>query len=297
MAFSDLYSSILPGEKSFPGSLGESLGSIISSDPIKALGNTVQGVLGDPDGTIRRLGSQILGGGLPINPGRYLDPSSILTRDQNGVPFAGDWRVRLSFPPKLASTLYAQTLLAPLAETSGVVFPYTPAVTLNYTADWSGQKLTHSNYTPQFYNSSEIQDLQIQGQFTAMNAIEARYLLAVITFCRLATKMFFGQGENVGNPPPILHLNGYGQHHFNNVPVVLKAAQYTLPPDVDYISTGTIEGVDNSGFNVESGVTATRVPTDMAVFFTVAPIYSRAQVSTFDYNKFASGEMVKRGFI
>lgn len=314
MAWSDFLSSgILPGENHgtvFPGGLGD-IGSVISSNPVSRIGTQVQSVLNDPDGVLRRLGPQLGVGGGPLNIPRTWNPSQGTVRDQNGVPIENDWRVRLGFPPALAGDLYTQALLAPLIATDGVVFPYTPNISINYTADWQGQRLTQSNYTPLYYASSDVQDMTITGQFTAMNAAEARYLLAVITFCRLATKMFFGQGPNAGNPPPILHLNGYGKHHFNDVPVVLKTANYQLPPDVDYIEAGTQESIDPTGtgnadlgggfgrqfYGGSGSGDATRVPTDMAIAFTVQPIYSRRQVSTFDYNKFANGDLIKRGFI
>jgi hypothetical protein len=50
--------------------------------------------------------------------------------------------------------------------------------------------------------------------------------------------------EYAGSPPPILILNGYGDHVFKNVPVVVKSFSVTLPPDVDYIST-TISDLGN----------------------------------------------------
>lgn len=290
MALLDRFSAgILPGEKSFPGGITGGIGDIARHLPIPRL----------PQG-LGRLS------GIVSTPKLPLDVGAMTFRDQNGTPIESDWRVRIGFPDGLAQSLYSRGLMAPLMETNGVVFPYTPNISINYSADWQGQRLTQSNYTPLFYSSSDVQDMTISGQFTAMNAAEARYLLAVITFCRLATKMFFGTGENAGNPPPILHLNGYGKHHFNNVPVALKMANYQLPGDVDYISAGTDENVDYSGYGVTGQPGAapatasgdnTRVPTDMMIAFTVQPIYSRRQVSTFNYNQFASGEMITRGFI
>jgi hypothetical protein len=169
---------------------------------------------------------------------------------------------------------------------NGIVFPYTPQINIVYTAEYQSQKFTHSNYAAQFYASSEIQDIQLQGEFTAQNEQDARYVLAVITFCRLVTKMFYANGPFVGNPPPILKLNGFGPYQFSNVPVVIKQANYTLPADVDYIPT------------YSRGQLLARVPTQMSVSFTLAPVYSRRTISEFDFTKFASGSLIKdKGFI
>ena len=59
--------------------------------------------------------------------------------------------------------------------------------------------------------------------------------MAAIYFFRAATKMFFGQGANVGNPPPIVFLDGYGSHYFPHVPCVITTFQHTMPAEVDYI--------------------------------------------------------------
>ena len=202
------------------------------------------------------------------------------------LDFDTDWRVRLTLPPGLANTIYKDNpLLAPLSfENRGVIFPYTPNITVSYTADWQAQKLTHSNYASQNYNSSEVQDIQIQGTFTAQNQAEAEYLLAVLTFGKLVTKMFFGNSEHAGNPPPILHLYGHGTYQWNRVPVVVKNFQYALSSDVDYIPVAKQQN--------------TRVPATIeSMSWTVAPVYSRQQMAKFSYQQFADGSLIKGGFI
>ena len=65
---------------------------------------------------------------------------------------------------------------------------------------------------------------------------------------------FFGQGDNVGNPPPIVFLDGYGEHYFPHVPCVISSFTHTLPTDVDYveipISVTTLEDVVVANDNV-----------------------------------------------
>ncbi|AXC39319.1 UNVERIFIED_ORG: hypothetical protein [Escherichia phage CMSTMSU] len=38
-----------------------------------------------------------------------------------------------------------------------------------------------------------------------------------------------------GAPPPILLLSGYGRYTYNDIPVILKAYNFTYPNDVSYI--------------------------------------------------------------
>ena len=160
-----------------------------------------------------------------------------------------DWRVRLSLADN-ADYLYAAQgtdpqgqpmsgILAPLALTKGVIFPYTPTITTNYKANYNNYDLTHSNYRGYYYQNSYADTLTVTGTFTAQTSDEANYLLAVIHFFRSVTKMFYGQSAHVGSPPPVCFLNGFGQYQFNKHPVLVTNFAYTLPADVDYIRAGS----------------------------------------------------------
>ena len=156
-------------------------------------------------------------------------------------PANGDWRVKLKLSPN-ATYLYkdggANSILAPLAASDGVVFPYMPEIQTTYNANYDTTDLTHSNYRGYFYKSSYVGDIGITGVFTAQNTQEANYLLAVIHFFRSATKMFYGsQDSQRGTPPPLVYLFGLGQYQFNAHPCVIRSFNYNLPNDVDYIRT------------------------------------------------------------
>jgi hypothetical protein len=155
----------------------------------------------------------------------------------------GDWRVRISLAEG-STYLYnapflEQGILAPLAATHGVIFPYTPKIDVGYKATYSSTDLTHSNYTNYFYQSSSVGQVRISGTFTAQDTVEAQYLLAVIHFFRSATKMFYGQDAQRGAPPPLLYISGLGEYQFNNHACVLTSFEYSLPADVDYIRAGS----------------------------------------------------------
>ena len=156
-----------------------------------------------------------------------------------------DWRVKLSLAPG-SNYLYnvgsdaEAGILAPLRNTSGVVFPYTPSITVSYAAHYDNSTLTHSNYKIFQYGSSSVDTITITCDFTAQDTFEANYLLAVIHFFRSATKMFYGQDQTPkpGTPPPLCFLTGLGDFQFQQHPLAITGFNYTLPTDVDYIRAG-----------------------------------------------------------
>ena len=154
----------------------------------------------------------------------------------------GDWRVRLSLAPG-ADYLYNATpsgILQPLKNTGGVIFPYTPKITTNYTAMYVHTDLTHSNYKGYYYQNSNVGEISIEAKFTAQDTNEAQYLLAVIHFFRSVTKMFYGQDAQRGAPPPLVFLSGFGEYQFNRHPCVVSGFTYNMPDNVDYIRARSV---------------------------------------------------------
>ena len=148
-----------------------------------------------------------------------------------------DWRVRIRLAPNANYLYKAQSpgILAPLVASDGVIFPYVPTIATSYQASYARKDLTHSNYRGYFYQSSAVNDIAINGTFTAQDTTEAQYMLAVIHFFRSATKMFYGKDEFRGAPPPLLELSGFGAYQFNNHPCLISNFSYNLPNGVDYI--------------------------------------------------------------
>lgn len=152
-----------------------------------------------------------------------------------------DWRVRLRLAPQ-ANYLYKASnpgILQPLAVTDGVIFPYTPEITVPYRATYSSYDLTHSNFRGYFYKNSYVDAITLSCPFTAQDTQEANYLLAVLTFFKSATKMFYGGDAERGAPPPLLYLTGHGEYQFNEMPCLIQQFNMVLPPDVDYIRCGS----------------------------------------------------------
>lgn len=257
---------------------------------------------------------------------------------QRGQDAQGDWRVKLRLAGDADYLYRAQEpgILAPLADSDGVIFPYMPNITTNYTANYSNYDLTHSNYRGYFYGNSFVSEVQIDATFTAQDTDEANYLLAVIHFFRSVTKMFYGQdsAEYRGAPPPLVFLQGLGEYQFNLAPCVVQNFNYMLPDDVDYVRArvanvdGTnllvrrtqLRDADGAAYQIPrdrllsigvpvGGIarrpppptlgtqSPTYVPTQMKISLTLLPIQTRAQVSReFSLEQYANGSLIQRGF-
>lgn len=238
-----------------------------------------------------------------------------------------DWRVRLSLAQD--STYFYNNpdagILQPLIRTNGVIFPYTPAININYVANYEPASIVHSNYKVFQYSNSFIETVTITCDFTAQDDGEANYMLAVIHFFRSLTKMFFGQDQQprAGTPPPLCYLTGIGTYQFSAHPLAVSSFAYNLPNDVDYISTdGPITTQAPTATNnlssslrlppnvVAGGVAAppmfeerpradsrTWVPTKMQMVITCIPIMSRNEVSNeFSLREYSNGSLIDRGF-
>lgn len=172
-------------------------------------------------------------------PGINKAQAQAVLKDTTNFDAKKDWRVRLSLSPG-ADYLYKSNnpgILAPLQNTDGVIFPYTPSVNISYNANYDPTNLTHSNYKIYQYLNSSVDQVTITCDFTAQDTYEANYLLAVIHFFRSVTKMFYGQDQNpkAGTPPPLCYLFGLGQFQFNAHPLAIAQFTYSLPAEVDYI--------------------------------------------------------------
>lgn len=204
-------------------------------------------------------------------------------------PGSADWRIKVSLPVG-AELLYQDTsnsLLQPLVATNGVVFPYTPNITVSHKANYQSTRLTHSNYAAYSYEGSEVDAINIDGEFTVQNITEGQYLIAAIYFFRAASKMFFGAQESVnrGNPPPILLLDGYGAPYFPAIKCVLTSFSHTMPADVDYMPIP----VEDS---------EVRLPTTSKITISLQPVYSRKSLHRdFSIDEFAKGKLLDKGFI
>jgi hypothetical protein len=215
------------------------------------------------------------------------------------LPMEDDWRLRISMQPATASIFYdnpQNRILYPLSQTRGLIFPYTPSVTINHAARYGNSPLTHSNYASFFYEGSEVGSISINADFTVQNFEEGQYLMAAIQFMRATTKMFYGQSQLAGTPPPIVLLNGYGPAYLPNVPCVVTTFSHTMPADVDYIDVPVgikVSSIAGDPLNQGTAGVRTRLPTSSQLQITLQPVYSRKNVhENFTLEKFAGGSLI-----
>jgi hypothetical protein len=261
--------------------------------------------------------------------------STATAQDSASFQKAKDWRVRISLAPN-SNYLYnapSPGILSPLSAktgTGGVIFPYTPNVTVTYAAGYDATDIAHSNYKVFQYKSSSVDTISITGDFTAQDTNEANYMLAVIHFFRSVTKMFYGQDNNPKNgvPPPLCYLSGFGTYQFDNHPMAITNFTYTTPTDVDYIRAGSMTNMPGQTTaqqpnilnsiataasvvrQLASGLTvrapnfqtqnsainsdATYVPTKISIAITAIPVVSRNDISnTFSLEKYATGQLLQ----
>ena len=196
-------------------------------------------------------------------------------------------------------------ILFPLYQTGGVLFPYTPAITTGSITEYDSTPFIHSNYNYNAYVRSYPKPIGITAEFTAQSNDEALYLLAVIHFFRSVTKSYFGINpyNKAGTPPPTLVFNYLGEYQFNNVPVVVKSFDYTLPADIDYVAVDTVQ---NQIYSANMGVSLpaansggyTWVPTHMTVSMELDTNYIPIKLrNQFNLDEFRSGKLVNNGYI
>ena len=233
-----------------------------------------------------------------------------------------DWRVRLQIPnganAVYDSILANNELMEPLIESRGIFWPLTPAVVIQHSANYNPLSQTHSNYPFQAYQNSQVDSLNIIGEFPVQNSDDAKHWVATVNFLRTITKMYFGKEQALkGNPPPIMHLSGYGDYVFNKVPVIVNTFNVELRPGIDYISTNQNQtelfaqsgGVGPAGIKSDgtygTARDATRelsrnapkswAPTLSNISVLVTPVYSRESIKNFSLSDFARGNLSGKG--
>ena len=219
-------------------------------------------------------------------------PSSSIT---GSVSDSYDWRARLS--PKRggqdrfysAAGGFSDYLLRPIKESNGLVWSVTPTVLNMSSANYNTHSGQGMQYPVRSYQDSTPTDITVTGTFTANDIYEARYMLAMQTFFKVATKGDFGDISvakgTAGAPPPVLLFEYLGDHGFNKVPVVVTSYSMTFEDNVDYVPV-----IVNN--------TTTYVPTIATVLVTLSPQYTPSKVRRrFDINAIANGEAYRDGFV
>ena len=185
-------------------------------------------------------------------------------------------------------------LLRPLYQTGGLVWQDTPNIFYAADVNYASQPFQGSNYPLNVYVNSNPPDFPILSKFTANTIDEARYLLGVIHFTKIATKSYFGDSAVVdglyGTPPPVLLFEYLGDHGFNKMPVIITQYSVNYDPEVDYIPVVT--SVQGGGKEE-----VTYVPTMAEISITIRPQYAPHKLrKRFDLRSFTTGKNYDKGF-
>jgi hypothetical protein len=177
----------------------------------------------------------------------------------------GDWRVRISAPLGFGE----------------IVFPVLPTLSLAHKANYQNIDLVHSNYPFIAYKNSGPDDISISCEWPVESVQDGKEYIQMILLGRTLTKMFYGTGSNVGQPPPICTLKGYSTNGIGKLlpdtPVIIKSFQVDLKDDVSYLQ-----------------VDGDYVPRLSSISVTVAPIYSRTAQRSFNLESYRKGTGVIR---
>ena len=194
--------------------------------------------------------------------------------------FSDDSEDRVIIYDQTGKFIGQSVIFQPLNNLNGVLFPYTPTIQVSHKASYDPMSLVHTNYVTPQYQHSQVDNISISGIFTANYPAEAEYMVAMLHFFRTVTKMFYGQDDIAGTPPPVLYLDAHGPYAFDHIPVVITNFDYTFPNDVDYISC-VVNGNKQ------------KVPTSLQVNLSMFPTYSRNNISNnFGLEKFSSGALI-----
>ena len=272
---------------------------------------TVNMAFGEIGKIVKNVGTNIFNRTLSRLTGAGIQTDSRITMSKakwSGRYNSTDWRVRLQIPNQAQNVYNAimadNDLLAPLAPARGMFWPLTPTIQIAHQATYNPLAQTHSNYPFQAYQNSQVDSINIIGEFPVQNSEDAKHWVATVNFLRTVTKMFFGKEQPLkGNPPPILHLSGYGDHMFNKVPVVVNSFNVELRQGIDYISTRQVGQGNPQQFDPESEAAGlieatnsqTWAPTLSNISVLITPIYSRDSIKNFSLAEFARGELNGKG--
>ena len=223
----------------------------------------------------------------------------------------------------------------PIGNLTKLEFPYTPQLEYSHDVKYDAYSLTHTNYQPYAYTRSENPTISMTCKFSAHTVEHFRMSERAIRFLRTYTKMNYGRTDpDRGQPPRILRLFAYGQQLFNDVPVVISKFSMTFPDDIDYVlgefsNDGEFTGIatrnpglpsnetgrdprkPGAGYGQSTSEFANNDPRrlDRESYNMYLPVFFSINISLlvqqnlsktvneFNLNDFASGDLVRKGYI
>ena len=146
-----------------------------------------------------------------------------------------------------SDSLFRGFLRSQLGKAQGLIFPYTPKITMSYNVNYEKTDFIHSNLSFNSYKNSPPPTISLNAKFTADTKANAIHMLSAVWFLQACSKcdtglntMSKGDNKNTANrsgaglPPPVLYLNGYA-NLMDNIPVIIEGFSVDYPEDIDYV--------------------------------------------------------------
>ena len=244
----------------------------------------------------RQLSEQQLKQQLGQQSNQAASSTAINPSEGQGFTSNFDWRARLRPKAGGADRFYGtdkNSIMNPIKASGGLVWQYVPQIYVSGSAEYDQAQMQGMNYPINTYQMSTPPRLTLTSTFTVNNIDEGRYYLAMMQFCRVVTKSFYGDQSvadgTFGTPPPVMLFEYMGDHGFNKVPVIVLSYSLELPADIDYVPVEIRVGDD---------ATTTYVPTESTVTLDVYPSYTPHKLrKNFNLNTLRSGQAYKDGYI
>ena len=201
---------------------------------------------------------------------------------------AKDLRVKLRVPNEYLTGPAAGPANI-IQKNGGILFPYTPTISLDNQVNYSSQSPLHSMYTQYFYKNSSVGPITVTAKFTVQNEFEGAVLLGVIHLLRSLTKMKWGNDPDAGSPPPVCRFDAYGDYMLYNIPVSIASWRHELPDGVDYIAVGRQGSPTTYGHSM--------VPSMSTINITMNVMYSRREMLQYNVKDWLSGGLKYRGYL
>jgi hypothetical protein len=176
-----------------------------------------------------------------------------------------------------------------IQKNGGILFPYTPQISLQNQANYAQNTPLHSNYPLYFFKNGQVGPIQVTAKFTVQNEFEGAVLLGVIHLLRALTKMKWGNDPDAGSPPPVCRFDAYGDYMLYNVPVAIASWRHELPDAVDYIAVGRQGSPTTFGHSM--------VPTMSTITIDLNVMYSRQEMLAYNVKDWLSGGLKYRGYL
>jgi hypothetical protein len=202
---------------------------------------------------------------------------------------AKDLRVKLRVPKEYLSGKMTAGPSNTLSKNGGILFPYTPQISISNTANYKNESPLHSNFPLYFYNHSSVGPIKVTAKFTVQNEFEGAVLLSVIHLLRALTKMKWGDDVNAGSPPPVCRFDAYGDSMMFNVPVSVASWSHELPEGVDYIAVGRPGSATTYGHSM--------VPVVSSISLDLNIMYSRKEMMEHGVDKWLAGSLRGKGYL